>query len=553
MKSICLMAIASGLFLFENVNAQCTSWNSFIDKNHVNGNYTKAAVRSEHTTVNVNSLCGKTQNPGYYNGVAWNANDFRGVQFGWYTSGEGIASKRTSGTNQNGIDFYTFKLNRMNITNGGDILMGYSNPNPSGIARVDIYNDARPTSLRIRHDYECGSGPEYIGVDNHILDHSTCDINIVGIKNQVENCGNGEVSGFINKVTPTSAVTEDHYGIKNTIFTAEGEDRARKTGLLNRVMTTTDNNDPVYGIYNDLNFGHSGNRWGIYNIMDNEEGDGHRTGIFTSTIGETGIALYARNWASAVDESAPIGGWAAWIEGDMMVTANFYNPSDANLKKNVENLEGSLDKLMALNPKTYDFKRDEYKDLGLPAGTQYGFIAQELEEVLPEIVTEIEHMSRDPKFLEQFEDATEVPVTNFKAVKYIPLIPVIVDAIQEQQEIIEEQDSKIADLESRLEALERLIEGATGVESTMNTDVKLQSHPNPANGMTTFSYSIPQNFVSAKILIRNINGQEVGSFNISTQEGNTEYNIADLKQGMYVYTLVVDGQVVKTEKLMVQE
>ena len=45
------------------------------------------------------------------------------------SSGEGIASNRTSNTNQFGLDFYTASLNRLAITNSGKVGIGTSNPN----------------------------------------------------------------------------------------------------------------------------------------------------------------------------------------------------------------------------------------------------------------------------------------------------------------------------------------------------------------------------------------------------------------------------------------
>ncbi|MGI4021219.1 MAG: tail fiber domain-containing protein [Janthinobacterium lividum] len=48
--------------------------------------------------------------------------------FGSTASGEGISSKRTSGTNQNGIDFYTSSSNRMSITNTGNVGIGTNSP-----------------------------------------------------------------------------------------------------------------------------------------------------------------------------------------------------------------------------------------------------------------------------------------------------------------------------------------------------------------------------------------------------------------------------------------
>jgi hypothetical protein len=51
-----------------------------------------------------------------------------GLNFGPSNSGEGIASKRTSGGNQFGLDFYTQYIPRMSITNSGNVGIGTTNP-----------------------------------------------------------------------------------------------------------------------------------------------------------------------------------------------------------------------------------------------------------------------------------------------------------------------------------------------------------------------------------------------------------------------------------------
>ena len=61
------------------------------------------------------------------NGDAGNGSIVNGLSFG-FGSGEGIASKRNPGGNQFGLDFYTQTVNRMSITNTGNVGIGTTNP-----------------------------------------------------------------------------------------------------------------------------------------------------------------------------------------------------------------------------------------------------------------------------------------------------------------------------------------------------------------------------------------------------------------------------------------
>lgn len=76
--------------------------------------------------------------------------------------------------------------------------------------------------------------------------------------------------------------------------------------------------------------------------------------------------------------------------------ANVYNYSDARAKENVKDLQSGLNTVAQLRPVTYDWRQDIIKVDSLqnliPAGpnemekTQYGFLAQDMEKVIPDIV-----------------------------------------------------------------------------------------------------------------------------------------------------------------------
>lgn len=93
--------------------------------------------------------------------------------------------------------------------------------------------------------------------------------------------------------------------------------------------------------------------------------------------------------------------------------------SDARFKTNVENMNYGLEELMALRSVTYQWKEDGVGE------TKLGFIAQELELIVPEVVTVA-------------NDSMQT-----RGVNYSELIPVLVRAIQEQQELIETQKSEL--------------------------------------------------------------------------------------------------------------
>jgi len=100
--------------------------------------------------------------------------------------------------------------------------------------------------------------------------------------------------------------------------------------------------------------------------------------------------------------------------------------SDERLKENIVDLETGLTEVMALQPRRFDWKNGDAQNVA-------GFIAQEVESVLPELVGDYKH--------EELDDC--------KSLKMGDIVPTLVKAIQEQQTIID-------DLKTRIETLENV-------------------------------------------------------------------------------------------------
>ena len=100
--------------------------------------------------------------------------------------------------------------------------------------------------------------------------------------------------------------------------------------------------------------------------------------------------------------------------------------SDQSLKENIRDLETGLTQVMALRPRRFDWKNGDGKDVA-------GFIAQEVEPVLPDLVYDYKYTSDETK----------------KSLKMGDILPTLVKAIQEQQQMIEELKAKVAALEAK--------------------------------------------------------------------------------------------------------
>jgi len=128
---------------------------------------------------------------------------------------------------------------------------------------------------------------------------------------------------------------------------------------------------------------------------------------------------------------------------------DFVQLSDERYKKNVEPLKNSLSKVSQLNAVNYQFKTEEFKEKAFDENSQIGFIAQEVQNIYPEIVNEDKE--------------------GFLSISYISLIPVLADALKELKNKNEAFQIENASLKNQLEVLQ------TEVAEIKNTVANLNS------------------------------------------------------------------------------
>lgn len=279
------------------------------------------------------------------------------------------------------------------------------------------------------------------------------------------------------------------------------------------------------------------------------------------------VAIKKYYAASALDV------WGTIVENGTAVT------SDSTLKHNIQDLEINADSLLSLlRPRTFEW--NTVQDTFM-LGTQYGFVAQEFETVFPDLVKagrdSIKHISAGGLF--------PILVSGYQSQK------AKIDSLENQndvlkagqdslEQIVASQDAKIDDLNNRLSQLENCLSGIlpllcqlnqsaiqantpeTQEEVRKNLNVTLsnrnaivldQNVPNPFAEQTIINFSIPETVLKAQIHFYDGNGRFMNSVEI-TERGLGRITVfgSDLSSGVYTYTLVADGQVVATKKMMKQ-
>jgi hypothetical protein len=200
--------------------------------------------------------------------------------------------------------------------------------------------------------------------------------------------------------------------------------------------------------------------------------------------------------------------------------------SDRRFKQDIKPIENAMDLVRRIQGTTYQFKQAEFKERNFPGGNQYGFIAQDVEKVMPEIASE----NSD----------------GYYAVNYTMLIPVLTEAIKEKDKEITELRTEIAELRSAFNDFKagQAVNGVEGYRLEQNA-------PNPFSQNTVIGYAVPAGTTGARINVYDLAGRLVKSFNIADQSGQITINAGDMSNGLYIYDLQVNGRQILERKMTV--
>jgi hypothetical protein len=320
---------------------------------------------------------------------------------------------------------------QLTVVGSGDVGIGTASP----WAKLSVFNNNLNSFNVTIEDYNA-SGFK-LGVYNSLYEPSGGTV--YGLYNIAQTSsvgGSGSALGFLNY-----ADAGDGYVVGQQNYTYQFGGSSQGSGIRNDVYTSTQGDG--YGIYNNLSsFSRSGGglRWGIYNYVSVNPGQAQAIGVYSSTAGA--------------------GNYAGYFDGNVRVVGTFTVISDESKKENIAKLDNALSIVQRLKGHSYTFKADP--NMNLPEGQQYGFLAQELEAVLPELVNTGEnpnHPSQTDAAFKPLKKGEKPTVgkpdaalgsETVKSVNYIAVIPILVEAIKEQQVTIERQQQQIQALEAKV-------------------------------------------------------------------------------------------------------
>jgi hypothetical protein len=243
------------------------------------------------------------------------------------------------------------------------------------------------------------------------------------------------------------------------------------------------------------------------------------------------------------------------VNGTIRVSSTLYS-SDERLKQNINPIKSALDNISKLNGKSYQKKnvdytantegeKDETKLNTIKAQadrlkdeqnltTEYGYIAQELKEVFPDLVSADEN--------------------GILSINYVGLIPVTIEAIKEQQAKIEALQLQLNSCctSSPVNSYGKAQTTGLGSPAGKSELARLQQNvPNPFTQNTTIAFFVSDKVNKAMLNVYDLQGTEIKSYAVNGKGDQTiTIQSHDLKPGMYLYTLIADGVEIDTKRMI---
>lgn len=164
--------------------------------------------------------------------------------------------------------------------------------------------------------------------------------------------------------------------------------------------------------------------------------------------------------------------------------------------------------------------------------------------ILPDLVKEFKNPARSDSAGNVISNSVDV-----KAIKYEEFIPLLVAGFNEQKFII---DSLINALQMATPIVNPQNKQKVTL-SNVSSIILNQNDPNPFTESTRITYQVPEEVHEARIIFTNSSGSIINTVVVNERgTGEIEVYASDLSKGIYHYTLVCDGKVIATKKMVKQ-
>ena len=159
------------------------------------------------------------------------------------------------------------------------------------------------------------------------------------------------------------------------------------------------------------------------------------------------------------------------------------------------------------------------------------------------------HFALDADRLEEvFPDLVYVNKDGSKVINYVEMIPLLVQSINELNEKIEVLEGQAS---GRKAAAAR---GTTGIDNSSAAVNRLyQNTPNPFKETTTIRFTLADDARGAYICIFDMTGKPVKKLPVSAGMDSISFGGYEIGEGMFLYSLMVNGQEIDTKRMIISQ
>jgi hypothetical protein len=271
------------------------------------------------------------------------------------------------------------------------------------------------------------------------------------------------------------------------------------------------------------------------------------------SVSLSGGSSYAYNYAyeSRVGYSLK---FHVTYDGEVWAQGSQLTGSDISLKNSIKTISSPLDKIMQLRGVTYYLNPTETGE----KSEEKTLSEEEIYELIKKRTPEIFKQMREEKFRQHMgvvaqevekviPEVVRTREDGLKAVAYSEMVGLLIEAVKEQQTIIDDLKLEVASLKgNQLRSSE-----TTGIASDLIAACTLaQNTPNPFTEQTEIKYYVALGAKNAYICIFDMQGKMLQKLDAQTGQNSLFIEDSKLEAGMYLYSLVVDGQEVDTKKMI---
>lgn len=306
-------------------------------------------------------------------------------------------------------------------------------------------------------------------------------------------------------------------------------------------LSTPSNSGRSYGIVATAGNATNGYNYGVFGRLAGNNNGAAVVGLLGSTMSVNISGKYAGYFDGAT-----------YVNGTMTATS-YVTASDIRLKENITSLGSesktpteTLDKVLSMNPIRYNYidrpieESDtatvvEKKEKPEKKQVHYGLSAQELQEIYPDLVYE----GQD----------------GYLGVNYTELVPILIRSIQELKQEVDELrgESSSRATDKRFSEEEDNENGNSIGQSIASSASLKQNTPNPFSERTTICFTLPEGVQQSYIYIFDMQGKTVKQIPIDPSMNNVTINGYELQSGMYLYSLVINGQEIDTKRMILSK